>query len=219
MYSAAFFTAFNLFFAPWRARHLATAPILGPLPAVPHGRPLVLVANHTSWWDGFLLRDLQRALRPDAPFYAVMTEHELRRRRWFRFLGGLPLEPGSSASLLRLVRTIRRLASQPSDVVLAYFPQGAIWPSDRRPLGFRRGIELIVRAASPCVVLPVALHVEALNHASPTAFIAPGSIICHPEERVTAGRLEAAVQERLDALRSVLHQHGERAVQHLMESA
>jgi 1-acyl-sn-glycerol-3-phosphate acyltransferase len=219
MYSRTFFAAFDLFFQPWRARRLATAPLLGRLPQIPPGRPLILVANHTSWWDGFLLRDVQRALRPDAPFFAVMNADELRQRRWFRFLGALPLQPGSTASMLGLVRTVRRLAAERPDAVIAFFPQGAIWPSSRRPLGFRRGVELVMRAAAPCAVLPVGLHLEALNHAAPTAFAAAGPTFSYPAEPITAARLEAAVEERLDALRHILDSHGERAVQHLLESA
>jgi 1-acyl-sn-glycerol-3-phosphate acyltransferase len=219
MYSGAAFSAFDLAFGPWRSRRLAAAPMLGLEQPVPADRPLILVANHMSWWDGFLLRDLQKALRPAAPLYTVMMERELRRNPWFRLMGALPLRHGSSSSLLSLLRSVRRIAATRSDAVFAFFPQGCIWPSGRRPLGFLRGVELMARAAAPCSMVPVALHIEPLNHAKPTAFIAMGPAIHVPEEGVTAASLEAAVSARLDAIRAILDEHGERAVQHIRESA
>jgi hypothetical protein len=219
MYSAAAFAAFDAMFRPWRARRLAAAPLLGPELPAPVDRPLILVANHTSWWDGFLLRDVQRALRPGAPLYTVMAEQELQRNPWFRLMGALPLRPGSPRSLLALLRTVRRITAERSDAVFAFFPQGCIWPSGRRPLGFERGIELVIRAAAPCCIAPVALHIEPLNRAAPTAFTAVGAIMHVPEEDVTAVALERAVAARLDTIRALLDEHGERAVQHIMESA
>jgi 1-acyl-sn-glycerol-3-phosphate acyltransferase len=219
MYSAAAFAAFDMVFGPWRARRLLAAPLLHSEVPVPADRPLILVANHISWWDGFLLRDVQQALRPRAPLYTIMAEAELKRNPWFTLMGALPLRPGSSASLLALLREVRRITAERSDAVLAYFPQGCIWPSARRPLGFQRGIELLIRAAAPCCIAPVALHIEPLNRAAPTAFVAIGPISSVPADTVTASSLETAVAARLDAIRALLDEHGERAVQHIRESA
>jgi 1-acyl-sn-glycerol-3-phosphate acyltransferase len=219
MYSPAVFSAFELFFGPWRARRLRTVllPQPGPLPLP--GMPIVLVANHTSWWDGFLLRDVQRRLRPRAPFHVVMREDELRRHPAFRLMGALPLRAGSLSSTRALVRSVRAISARHRDAVFAWFPQGAIWPSGRRPLGFRRGIELIVDAASPCWIVPVGLHIEPLNRSAPTAFIAPGPALAAPGTAVGATQLEAAVTARLDAVSALLHEHGEAAVRHIRQPA
>jgi 1-acyl-sn-glycerol-3-phosphate acyltransferase len=219
MYSPAFFAAFDLFFSPWRGRRLRTV-LVPPLPLLPPG-PLLLVANHTSWWDGFLLRDLQRALRPGAPFHVVMREAELRRRPFFRLMGALPLQPGSPASTRALLRTVGKLVQDEPGAVIVFFPQGRIWPSSRRPLGFRRGVDLLTAAAAPCTVLPVALHVEPLNRSAPVAFIAPAVAVTvgsGDAARNIHQRVEAAVAARLDALRAVLDAHGEDAMQHLEPS-
>jgi hypothetical protein len=218
-YSALAFRGFDTLLAPWRATHLNRAP-LPPLPTVPADRPLILVANHVSWWDGFLLRDLHLTLRPGAPMYTVMSSDELQRRPFFRLLGCVPLEPGSPSSLLALVRGLRHAVQARPDASVLYFPQGRIWPSSRRPLGFRRGIEVVMRALAPCTVLPVALHVEPLNRAAPTSFLLPASPLeCSDAASPGATVLEAAVAARLDALSDVLTMHGEDAVQHIAELA
>jgi 1-acyl-sn-glycerol-3-phosphate acyltransferase len=217
-YSALAFRGFDMFFKPWRARRLTRTPMAGLPRHLPRDRPLLLVANHTSWWDGFLLRDVHTALRPGAPMYSVMTESELQRLPLLRLLGAVPLRPASAASLRRLLSGLRTATQERPDASVLFFPQGRIWPAWRRPLGFHRGIEVVARAMAPCYILPVALHVESLNRSSPAAFVRVGRVIHVPEQTVTAGMLELAVAEQLDLTANLLAEYGETAAQHLNET-
>jgi 1-acyl-sn-glycerol-3-phosphate acyltransferase len=203
-YSDATMRMFELFFAHWRRRRLHTR-ILDVPPRMPDGAPLILVANHTSWWDGFLLRDIQRRVRPGCALYSVMTARELARNPFLRRIGAVPLDQHSPASLLALLRALRSEARARAGICVSWFPQGRIGPSWQRPLGFRPGIELLVRALQPCWLLPVGIHFEPLNRTLPTAFVSAGVPV-----RVTAGVqascVEAAVHERLDRIvDTVLH--------------
>src|SRR5947208_2199405 len=73
-----FVRAFELAWRPWMRSRLHVR--IGQMPATLSADvPLLLVANHTSWWDGFVLRELQRRLRPDAPLYTLMSSAELAR--------------------------------------------------------------------------------------------------------------------------------------------
>lgn len=209
MYSAVASAGSDLLFNRWRSRRLHTVPPLGVPRDLPADRPLLFVANHTSWWDGFLVRDVHLAMRGRAPIYTAMTEAELRRHPVLRLLGALPLDPASSASLLRLLRTLQQNVQQHPDASALIFPQGRIWPAWRRPLGFRRGVELVLRSLQRCYVLPTGIHVEAMNRASPTAFMALGFVLRWPEDELTATRLEDAVATQLDRLGRLLAEHGE----------
>jgi 1-acyl-sn-glycerol-3-phosphate acyltransferase len=208
-YSAAASALFDAAFRPWRRTRLHTAPILGLPAGLPADRPLVIVANHTSWWDGFLLRDVHAALRPGAPVHTVMTATELRQHRFLSLLGAVPLQPGSPSSLLRLLRTLRRGVESTPAMTVVFFPQGRIWPSTRRPLGFQRGVEVLLRSLGSCIVLPAAIHMEPLNRAAPTAFVSLGEPRSCPGTGLSASELEAAVAERLDHVAGLLHRHGE----------
>jgi 1-acyl-sn-glycerol-3-phosphate acyltransferase len=211
MYSAVASAGFDALFNPWRRRRLRTAPFLRVPAGLPADRPLLMVANHTSWWDGFLLRDLHRQLRPGAPMYTIMTEAELRKQPVLRLLGATPLDPASPSSLLRMLRTVGGMVRARPDATVLLFPQGRIWPAWRRPLEFRRGIELLMRQLGSCYVLPAGIHLEALNNAAPTAFVALGAPLRYPEDQLTAPRLEAAVAECLDHIAAILAEHGEAA--------
>lgn len=202
--------AFELFFRPWMQRRLHALRFAGLPRDLPPDRPLLLVANHVSWWDPFVLREAQRLLRPGAPVYTVMLERELALRPFFRRIGAMGIDPGSPRSLLAAVRALRRRAAARRDAVVLFFPQGRIWPSSRRPLGFRQGIEVFAQQLAPATILPVALHVEPLNAAAPTAFAAAAP----PREAATAdaAELEHAVAEQLDRVRALLERHGEDAI-------
>jgi hypothetical protein len=215
-YSEAAFRGFELAFRPWQSRKLLRTPITGLPSALPRDRPLLLIANHMSWWDGFLLRDVHRVLRPGAPMYTVMSARELRRFPFLRLLGGTPLQE-SPAGLLSLLRGLERAVQKRPDATVVFFPQGRIRPSWARPLGFRRGVELLTRFIGPCYVLPVGLHIEPLNAVAPAAFTAIGRVLDAPGPGSSAAALEAAVTGRLDALALLLSAHGENTVQHLGE--
>jgi 1-acyl-sn-glycerol-3-phosphate acyltransferase len=208
-FSSAALAAFELFFRPWMKRRIHDVHVAWPERPIPSAGPLLLAANHVSWWDGFILREVHRQLRPTEPFHVLMHERELRRFPFFRRLGGVGIDASSPRSVLGAIRALQRRAEHLPEVTLFVFPQGRIYPSTRSPLGFRRGVELIARAVGAAVV-PVAIHLEPLNHPSPSAFVSLGSPI--PAGAGASSRaIEQAVEAEVERIVSHLHGHGEDA--------
>ena len=202
---------FDLFFTPWKAARIRATLVRGLPERLHPDRPLLVVANHASWWDAFLLREVRTLLRPRAPIYTLMSEGELARRPFLRRLGAIGIEPGSAGSVLRAIRTLRRRVEARPDSVILFFPQGRIWPTHRRPLGFQRGVETFARQLRPLTVLPVALHLEPLTAAAPTAFLSAGPAIDCDGWVPSPRWLEARVEEALDGILHHLAAHGEDA--------
>jgi len=226
---------FEIGFRPWLRRQLAGVHLAGvedaasAMAANPAaaGAPVLFVANHTSWYDGFLLRDVHRRLRPGSPLRSIMLHSELSRSRTLRWIGGTSLDPDRPATLRGALRELDALRDQ--GVVVSFFPQGRIFPATRRPLGFRSGVELVVRRLAPLTVLPVAIHLEMGNLPRPTAWILAGAPAWVPGRRtgspggdpadtgvpaVGADALEAQVNGLLDRVQGLLHRHGEGAGDH-----
>jgi len=202
--------AFERAFAPLR-RALLHGPLLaGAQETPPAGTPLLLVANHSSWWDGFILRDVQRRFRPRSRLFTLMTTRELRRHPYLRWMGCVGMEPGNAASVLRAFRRLRDEARHDRDAVFAVFPQGSIWPATRRPLGFERGVSVLASLLAPVTVVPVGIQLEALNRAAPTAFVSIGPAIL-AEGALAPATLERAVEAEIDAVRHFLDAAGEHA--------
>jgi 1-acyl-sn-glycerol-3-phosphate acyltransferase len=206
---------FDLLLRPWMAAHLRVHVAGLEEAASPSAPPWTLLcANHESFWDGFLLRALHRRLRPSAPLHAVMLARELARRPWLATLGALPLEPASTGSARRTLRTLRALRGRERAGMLAWFPQGRIRPGDPRPLDFRRGVVAAARALAPVRVLPVGIRLLPGRTRRMEAFLSVGAgIEVAGDGGLTVARLEAAVAEELDAIRAHARAHGEDAAE------
>ncbi len=164
-------------------RYFSGFNLLGPIPSVDPDRPWIFLANHISWWDGFFLWSLQRKLAPERRIYTVMLAREFRKVLWFRWIGALPLEPGSPASLRQLLRYSTSLTREQKPFILSFFPQGEIRPQATRPLQLRRGWQALRQAIPDALVIPVALHIEPGTAPSPKVWVSLGDPLpSHPAE-------------------------------------
>lgn len=202
---------FETVFRPWMARRMRVAVTgLGKVP--PGDTPLLVCANHESWWDGFLVRDLQRRLRPRGRFHVVMLEEELSRYPFLRLLGGLGIDPSSVGSLRGMLRAARALGAERPAGILGYFPQGRIRPGSVSPLGFHAGVLPVIEAMAPVSVLPVGIRVLPGKDHRMDAFLSVGEPIAAPgPDTVGLPLLEAAVSEELRAVGAFVEKHGEDA--------
>ncbi|TVP57084.1 MAG: hypothetical protein EA351_06455 [Gemmatimonadales bacterium] len=202
---------FELGFRPWLRWALAGIHVEGGADPDP-GQTVLLVANHCSWYDGFLLREVHRKLGRRGVLRTVMLERELRGRPILRFLGGTGFDPERPQSLRGALRELAAVGERET-LTVSFFPQGRIRPSWARPLDFAPGVRLLQRSLSPVVVLPVALHLETGNRVKPSAFISIGSPLPIPagEEGPDLRTLESRIEERLDRILTHLARHGEDA--------
>ena len=206
-FSPAAVAAFEFIFRPWMRMRLGEILMTGLGSPIVGGKPLLLVANHASWWDGFVGREVQRRLRPGGPMYSVMSETELARRPFLRFMGAIGIHPRSPRLVRDALRGLESLCRlHPLSTVL-YFPQGRIWPSHRRPLGFEPGIGLFARKLDG-VVVPMGIHLEPLNRQAPTVFVSVGEPM-PPDADVRD--LETAVEAEIDLILDFVSSAGEDA--------
>jgi 1-acyl-sn-glycerol-3-phosphate acyltransferase len=192
----------------WSFADVHIAGIPSELPA---NEPILLVANHVSWWDGFLLRDVGRFLRCDPIHISVMSAAALTARPYLRNVGAIGVDE-SITGIRSMERELRRWrARAPERLIVSYFPQGRIWPSTRRPLGFRGGVALVARALAPVTLLPVAMHIEPLASFRPHAFILVGEPWRIVDRAPDIAEVEGRFQRTLDALHRHLNDLGEDA--------
>ena len=203
------YAGFWAVFRPWMKRRISGVSISLPRSRIDPHVPLMIVANHVSWWDGFLLMELQQTLRPNAPFSAIMLESELSKSPFLRRIGTIGIDPNSPATVLSALRELTKRAEDRPDSMIFFFPQGRIWPSAKRPLGFKRGVEVFAKALGETVVLPVGLHIEPLNRAAPHAFVRAGEPCI--DGNVSSRALEKLVANELDEILALVSDYGEDA--------
>jgi 1-acyl-sn-glycerol-3-phosphate acyltransferase len=177
------------------------------------GIPLLAVANHPSWWDGFIALALSRHY--GRARYLMVDEPQLRRYRFFTWAGCFSVDrhdPRETARSLAYAANI--LATERAPLVWL-FAQGALLPADVRPVAVQSGAAHILRRAAatrPAVgVLPVAWHLvfRGEQHAEIFARVRRPFILDHAAARDTArvtARIGSEMTAAFDTLRSDLRQ-------------
>lgn len=160
--------------------------------------PVVLIANHTSWWDPMVALVLTERVVP-CDSYAMMDATNLARLPFLGLIGAFGVDLTSAADGAAVIRYAARLLSGPGKAVVV-FPQGRERPVTERPLGFRRGSAEVARVAKARTI-PVALRYEFMGTERPHLFVDVGAAI-EPARDVEAGREahERAVTEAMDRI-------------------
>lgn len=172
------------------------------LPPLPPDRPLVVFANHPSWWDPAFFITLQPRLFPDREGYGPIEEAMLRRYGFFRRIGLFGVEPESRAGAARFLATSRHVLADPRRM-LWITAQGRFADPRERPLALRPGVAHLMARSPDAIALPLALEYPFWSEKRPEALACFGPPLDGREggdALAWAGRLEAALTATCDRL-------------------
>lgn len=137
-------------------------------------QPVLLVANHTTWWDALVaLYTSELLLACDG--YAMMDAANLRRVPFFRRVGAFGVDLDDAADGARGIRHAAKLLDRPGRA-LWIFPEGREC-SPFGPLDLRPGAALVARVAKRAAVVPVGLRYTFGGEERPDLWIAFGETL------------------------------------------
>ncbi len=149
------------------------------------GLPLLLIASHPSWWDGYLALLLSRHY--GARRYLMMDAAQLARYGFFAWAGCFGIERADARDVARGIAYAADLLRQAEPTWLWLFPQAEITPSRARPLAFHAGAAHIVRRATAgggaIGVLPVAWELTFRGEQHPEIVALIGDMIVFDRAR------------------------------------
>jgi 1-acyl-sn-glycerol-3-phosphate acyltransferase len=162
------------------------------------GRPLIIYANHSSWWDPMVSILLAECFMPDRYHYAPMDAEALNRYGILRKIGIFPVEVETPRGAAQFLRTGSMILK--SGGVLWVTPQGRFVDARVRPLVFKPGLAALSTRISAsdgtCTVLPLAIEYSFWDERLPEVLLRFGSPV-----QVIAGEAAELVHARLiDAL-------------------
>ena len=131
------------------------------------GRPLVLYANHPSWWDPAFVAMLVARYLPDRTVFAPIDCEALQRYRFMRRCGLFGIEPSGRAGAVRLLEVGTAVLSM-DHAVLCITPQGR-FGDPREPLVLRRGLAALMARVPQAIAIPVALEYPFWDESRPEA--------------------------------------------------
>lgn len=132
-------------------------------------QPVLIIANHMSWWDGFFLMYLNLK-RLHRKFHFMMLEEQLRKHWYFNYAGGYSVRKNSKIIFKTLKYTAELLEDKNNMIFI--FPQGEIRSMHEQTLTFESGVERIIQYCNNDVhILFVANLIEYFSNPKPTLFI------------------------------------------------
>lgn len=133
------------------------------------GLPVLVIANHFSWWDGFWIVHLNRKLFR-RKFYYMMLEEELRKNIFLNRIGGYSVKRGSRSIIESLRYTIDLLKNRENLVLL--FPQGKIESGHVTGFLFEKGVQRVAgEVAGHAQIIFVVNFVEYYSRARPSLYM------------------------------------------------
>jgi 1-acyl-sn-glycerol-3-phosphate acyltransferase len=195
---------FSLYLRTLLARDFHSVRLVGTVPALPEAVPLLVVANHGTWWDGFFI-SLFNTMLLGRKLHLMMLEEQLRRFPFFGRIGAFGIRQGHPRAVASSLRYAASLLDSPGNAV-CIFPQGALTARGVRPLGFQRGLEKVVKMHhGEVTILPVAIRCEFLGHRKPMAFLLAGDpVAASPSAFPGMQYLERYQESLLDRLDSLI---------------
>ena len=179
--------------------------------AAPDGNtPVILIANHSSWWDGHLPMALNEE-RWHMDGYMMVEDTQLTRYKFFTWGGAFSVDRHNARSALASLQYAVDLLTRAPRRLLILYPQGEILANDVRPLHFFSGVGHLVKdvtqRAGACAVYPAALRYEFIGEQKPEAFISIGPPTTFtaadlPPAKGIATALDTALTGELDRLRA-----------------
>ncbi len=165
--------------------------------------PLVVYANHSSWWDPMVSVLLAEMLLPGLKHYAPMDAAALKRYPILGKIGIFPVEMASARGAAQFLRTSKAILA--SGGVVWITPQGRFADSRERPLGFKPGLGALAARSAGVEIVPLAIEYTFWDERLPEALLRFGAPVQLAEDastEVASERLESALVATMDALKT-----------------
>ena len=141
-------------------------------------RSILLLSNHFSWWDGFLMFQLNR-LYLSKKFHVMITEDNYQKVWFLKYLGSFSVRK-NSRSIIETLEYAGKLLDDPQNLVLI-FPQGKLHSNHTDHIEFQKGlVNLINNSAKKFQYLFSVLFVDYFDQRRPT-------VTCYLQEYDNAG--------------------------------
>lgn len=134
--------------------------------------PLVIYANHSSWWDGLIAFEISRRARLNS--YVMMEEKHLKKLFLFRRLGAFSVVREKPRQASESINYAVSLLKEKPKTALWIFPQGEILPNELRPLKFYNGAAKIIQKSGGVFAVPLAIRGEFRGDFKPEIFVRIG---------------------------------------------
>jgi len=161
--------------------------------AVDKGRSVLLLANHFSWWDGFLLYYINHKVFGKR-FHVMVIEETVRKVSFFKYMGAFSVVK-NSRDVLTSLNYAAELLNNPDNLVLI-FPQGKLYSNFTGTVNFEKGLLNIMQGASgKFQTVFAATFIEGMQYKKPSINV----YLTNADSNITdLNQLQQAYQQHYD---------------------
>lgn len=170
------------FYLEWQfRRNFHSFEIFGEIPKSSE-MPTLILANHSSWWDGFFVFFINKRFF-HKNLYIMVLEEQLRKLPFFPKVGAFSMNPANPKTIVRSLRFAAELLSSESNLVNIY-PQGVLRPNHEMPPTLKNGItKLIGMCSGPIQILNLAIYPTFEHHKKPSVYFKFGkTLLVEPKD-------------------------------------
>ncbi|MEM9445300.1 MAG: lysophospholipid acyltransferase family protein [Verrucomicrobiota bacterium] len=130
--------------------------------------PVIAIANHTNWWDGFMAYFLSKKMK-DHQIHLMMEHKQMQHYSIFRHIGAFSVELDSKIKSAKSLHYAVRVLQKPSSLMWI-FPQGSM-VSPHAPLKFKPGLDFLIKKTPQVQLMTIAFRYEFLREDRPQALV------------------------------------------------
>lgn len=172
------------------------------VPELPDDRPVMVYANHPSWWDPVFFAVLISEVFPGREGYGPIDAAMLERYRFMRRIGIFGITPDSARGAAEFLRTGGRILSDPRRM-LWITAQGGFVDPRVRPVALRGGAARLMARTPDLIAVPLAVEYPFWSEKRPEAlarFGTPLTSQAGETPEALAARLSGALEATMDQL-------------------
>lgn len=107
-------------------------------------KAILLLANHFSWWDGFLIFHLNK-IYFKKKFHVMVLQDTAEKVKFLKYLGAFSVQKNAK-SIVKSLDYAGELLDNPENLVLI-FPQGELHSAHVSSISFEKGVTRIISAS------------------------------------------------------------------------
>lgn len=107
-------------------------------------KAILLLANHFSWWDGFLIFHLNK-IYFKKKFHVMVLQETAEKVKFFKYLGAFSVQKNAK-SIIKSLDYAGELLDDPENLVLI-FPQGELNSLHVPNISFEKGVSRIIASS------------------------------------------------------------------------
>jgi len=148
---------FSIYLRWYLRRHFHGVRVANTGRIPPQAQPLILFANHASWWDPMTAMLLAQTIFPERDHYAPMDEMALKHYGIFRPMGFFPVDNTSPRGAAQLLRAGAQVMARPG-AVLWITPESQFQDVRKRPITFRPGLGSLMSRSGRMTCVPIGIE-------------------------------------------------------------